>query len=399
MPTPERDTFLGILWIFFKLGCTSFGGPVAHIGFFRTEFVERRQWIGDRDYADLVALAQFLPGPASSQVGMGLGLLRGGVVGMTAAWLGFTLPSAVLMAAFALGFDQAGLLDKASWIIGVKAAVVAIVAQALVGMARSLAPDAPRTTLAVAAMAVALLLPGAWAQVATIALAAVIGFVVPNFPGANAPKADPKLKISVSKPMALLCLTVFFTLLIALPLALKAINNDSLDLFDAFYRAGALVFGGGHVVLPLLQGELVEPGLVAKDTFIAGYAGAQIIPGPMFTIATHLGALAEVGPGGLAGAALATIAIFLPSALLMLGAMPYWTTLSTNQSARGALTAVAAAVVGLLGAAFFDPVMKEGLGDAIGFIFAAAVYVCLSFWKLPVWAVVPAAGLLSAILF
>lgn len=396
MSAQEHDSAPQIFWTFLKLGCTSFGGPLAHIGFFRTEFVERQRWISDRDYADLVALAQFLPGPGSSQIGMGLGLLRGGYSGMLAAWLGFTLPSALLMVAFALGLAEAGLLEGASWIVGIKAAVVAIVAQAVIGMARSLCPDRTRATLAVAAMAVALLLPGALAQVSAIIAAGVIGFFLPRFPGSESTEDSSKLSIAVPRTVSNLCLALFFAFLIGLPLLLQTTQSDVLTVFDAFYRAGALVFGGGHVVLPLLQGELVEPGLVGKDAFIAGYAGAQIVPGPMFTIASHLGALTSIGPGGLTGAALATLAIFLPSALLMLGALPYWADLSSNQSARGVMSAVSAAVVGLLGAAFFDPVMREGVVDAPTYLIAAVVYVCLTLWKLPVWGIVPLAGVISA---
>lgn len=379
--------------IFLKLGLTSFGGPVAHIGIFRTVFVERRGWLSDRDYTDLVALAQFLPGPASSQVGMGLGLMRGGFAGMAAAWLGFTLPSAVLMAAFALGLDGLGLLEGAAWILGVKAAVVAVVVQALLGMMKSLTPDAPRATLALAGLAAALLIPGAWSQVAAIAAAALIGMVWLRDDG-----KDTGLSVPVSKTVAVFSLGVFFFLLVALPLIVLATGSGTLDLIDAFYRAGALVFGGGHVVLPLLQGELVEPGLVAPDAFLAGYAGAQIVPGPMFTIASHLGALSGIGPSGIAGAALATVAIFLPSALLMLGALPFWAGLSRSPKARAALAGAGAAVVGLLGAALYDPVFLQGVTDARSVVLAVAAYLALSVWKAPVWTVIPAAGLIGAVL-
>lgn len=382
--------------IFFKLGCTSFGGPVAHIAIFRTIFVERKAWLSDRDYADLVALSQFLPGPASSQVGMGLGLMRGGVAGMAAAWLGFTLPSAILMAAFALGMNELGLLEGASWVAGVKAAVVAVVAQALFGMARSLAPDAPRATLAFGGLAVALLAPVAWAQILAIALAGLIGLAVPTIAGLRDDTAS-ALKIDVPRWLSVTCLVAFFLLLFGLPVLSATAPEGALGLFDAFYRAGALVFGGGHVVLPLLQGELVEPGLVSRDAFLAGYGGAQVVPGPMFSIASHLGAIADIGPGGIPGAVLATIAIFLPGALLIVGGLPFWAGLTGNPRARGAVTAVSAAVVGLLAAALYDPVFIEGIQDAPALVLAAAALIAMTKWKAPVWIVIPAAGLIGAL--
>lgn len=398
--TPSRSGLMGLFLTFLKLGCTSFGGPVAHIGIFRTEFVERRAWLTDRDYADLVALAQFLPGPASSQVGMGLGLMRGGLAGMLAAWLGFTLPSVILMLAFALGLDRLGLLDGAAWMTGVKAAVAAVVLQALIGMARSLTPDAARVTLAGATMAAVLLLPIGWAQPAAIAAAAMIGLAMPGvFGGSGSPDGGSQgLSVPVSRPTAWISLGLFAALLIGLPLAALALPGGTVALFDAFYRAGALVFGGGHVVLPLLQGELVDPGLLDRDAFLAGYGGAQVVPGPMFTIATHLGALADIGPGNVPGGLIATAAIFLPGALLMLGALPFWAQLSTNRTARAILGAVGAAVVGLLAAALYDPVFQQGIPDATALVLAAAAYIALAHWKAPVWAVIPAAGLIGAVL-
>jgi chromate transporter len=396
---PARSGPVSLFLTFLKLGCTSFGGPVAHIGIFRSEFVERRAWLSDRDYADMVALAQFLPGPASSQVGMGLGLMRGGLPGMAAAWLGFTLPSALLMLAFALGLDRFGLLEGAAWIAGIKAAVAAVVAQALIGMARSLTPDAPRVTLAGATMAAVLLLPIGWAQPAAIAVAALIGLALPGrFGGPDRDgEAAPGLSVPVARPIAWISLGLFFALLIGLPLAAIMLPGGTTALFDAFYRAGALVFGGGHVVLPLLQGELVEPGLLDRDAFLAGYGGAQVVPGLMVTIATHLGTLADVGPAGIVGGLIATVAIFLPGALLMLGALPFWATLSANRTARPVLAAVGAGVVGLLAAALYDPVVRQGIPDAPALILAVTAYIALAHWKAPVWAVIPAAGLIGAV--
>lgn len=393
----DRDSPATIFLIFLRLGLTSFGGPVAHIGFFRIAFVEQRRWLTDKAYAELVALCQFLPGPASSQVGMGLGLMRGGLQGMAAAWLGFTLPSALLLAGFAMGLAGFGLLDDAPWIAGIKAAVVAVVVQALAGMAKSLTPDAPRASIAALALAAALLLPGGWAQIGAIALAAVFGLAVPDRVGGGTGTAA-GLSIQVPRILSSVCLAAFLGLLIALPLLAALDPKGIFAAIDAFYRAGALVFGGGHVVLPLLEGELVDPGLIDRDAFLAGYAGAQVVPGPMFTIAAHLGALADIGPGGALGALIATVAIFLPSALLMLGALPHWTKLSESTRSRGALAAVNAAVVGLLGAALYDPVSTQGIDGAPTLVLAVASYIALTQWKVPVWAVVPAAGGIGALL-
>lgn len=394
----DKESPLRLFLIFLRLGLTSFGGPVAHIGIFRSSFVERHRWLTDRDYADLVALAQFLPGPASSQVGMGLGLMRGGIPGMAAAWLGFTLPSALLMCGMALGLDQMDLLQDSSWITGVKAAVVAVVVQALIGMMKNLSPDAPRASLAALALSAVVLIPGPWTQVAAIAVAALIGALVLKGDGQAT-----DLKVRISLPIAITSLILFFALLLLLPVLAIGSGDGWLALFDAFYRSGALVFGGGHVVLPLLQRELVDPGIVSPDAFLSGYAGAQIVPGPMFSIASHLGALTSVGPNdnepsGIAGAALATIAIFLPSALLMLGALPFWASLSRNGRARAALSGAAAAVVGLLGAALYDPVFVLGVTDARTLVLAVTAYLALAVWKLPVWAVIPAAGVVGAFL-
>lgn len=387
---------LALFSIFLKLGCTSFGGPVVHIAIFRTVFVERKAWLNDRDYTDLVALSQFLPGPASSQVGMCLGLLRGGPIGMLAAWLGFTLPSAVLMTGFAMGMNAFGLLEGASWITGVKAAVVAVVAQALFGMAKNLTPDAPRATLALGGLATALLTPVAWGQLTAITMAGLIGFIYPAIAGPK-DNAESTLKIDLPRWLSVSCLAAFFILLFGLPVLSSTLQDGALGLFDAFYRAGALVFGGGHVVLPLLQGELVEPNLVSRDAFLAGYGGAQVVPGPMFSIASHLGAIANLGPGGIAGAALATAAIFLPGALLILGGLPFWADLTRSRRARGAVTAVGAAVVGLLAAALYDPVFVVGIRNAPSLVLAAAALIAMTKWKAPVWIVIPAAGLVGAV--
>ncbi len=376
---------------FLMLGLTAFGGPVAHLGYFRDAFVARRQWISESAYADLVALCQFLPGPASSQVGMAIGLKRAGVAGMLAAWCGFTLPSAILLTAFAFGANAFTAQAGTGWIAGLKAAAVAVVANAVLGMARSLTPDRERASIAVLAMAVALLIPHAAGQILAIALGGAIG-VVWLQPGAATAGADDSLGSPVARRLALLFLALFFALLLALPLLAALTGNGVLRLIDSFYRAGALVFGGGHVVLPLLQAEVVGNGLVDRESFLAGYGATQAVPGPLFTFAAFLGAVASTPPNGVAGAAIALLAIFAPSVLLILGALPFWERLRSLSPARRALTGVNAAVVGLLAAALYNPVFLAGITSTRTMVLAAVAFVALSAWKVPAWAVVVAAG-------
>src|SRR5262249_45472733 len=343
-------TWPEVLAVFLKLGLTSFGGPVAHLGYFHTEFVERRRWLDEQSYVDLVALCQFLPGPASSQVGIGTGLLRAGIPGALAAWVGFTLPSAVAMVLFAYGL---GTLEDAlgtGWLHGLKIAAVAVVAQAVWGMAQSLCPDRARATLAVMAAVVVLLAPSALGQIGAIAAGGVIGLALLR-DDAGAPGSA--LDVPIGRGFALACLALFFALLAGLPLLAAAVPSQPLALIDSFYRSGSLVFGGGHVVLPLLQAEVVPRGWVTNDAFLAGYGAAQAVPGPLFTFAAYLGAVMRPEPNGWLGATICLVAIFLPSFLLVFGALPFWAALRGAPRAQAALRGINAAVVGLLLAALY----------------------------------------------
>ena len=382
---------------FFILGCTSFGGPVAHIGYFREAFVTRRRWLSDQAFADIVAMCQFLPGPASSQFGMVVGLMRAGYAGMISAWIAFTLPSAVLLFAFAIGLDRFGGPGDAGWLDGLKAAAAAVVAVAMLGMARSLAYGVQRGAIAIAATLGALLLPSAIAQIGVIIAGGLIGLALIRDQAGNGVGADEPLEVHVNPIVSTLSLIVFAVLLFGLPFAVLGGADGLVDLFHRFYKAGALVFGGGHVVLPLLQGEIVDPGLVDRDFFLAGYGAAQAVPGPLFTIATYLGAGASSAPSPIIGALVATAAIFLPGALLVLGVLPIWARLRTNPAARRVLSGVNAAVVGLLAAAFYDPVLLQGVREPVAALIAAAGFLALHVWKMPPWTVVSAAALSGAI--
>ncbi|RZT39434.1 chromate efflux transporter [Cupriavidus agavae] len=376
--------------VFLRLGLTSFGGPVAHLGYFREAFVTRRRWLGEAAYADIVALCQFLPGPASSQVGMVIGLSRAGYGGALAAWLGFTLPSAVALIVFAIGLAEYGSAIPAGVLHGLKLAAVAVVAQAVWGMARSLCPDAPRLTLMVLTAGAVLLVPSPWCQLGAMVLAGALGTRL--FRAAGATAHEP-LAIPAGQRIAVLCLLAFLALLIALPLAARASGSHTVALLDAFFRAGALVFGGGHVVLPLLQAAVVPPGWVDADTFLAGYGAAQAVPGPLFTFAAFLGAAGTQPPHGWAGGLLAVAAIFAPSFLLVFGALPFWERLRRQPAARGALAGVNAAVVGLLLAALYDPVWTSGVRSAADFALAVLAVAALAVWRAPPWLVVAGCAL------
>jgi len=373
---------------FLKLGLTSFGGPIAHLGYFRDEFVTRRKWLDDRAYADLVALCQFLPGPASSQAGFALGMMRAGWAGALAAFTAFTLPSALILFVFALtaaaieGPVGTGALN------GLKIVAVAIVAQAVWGMARSLCPDRERAAIAVGAVAMLAFVPGAPGLVGAILLGALAGLATGR--GTEAQPAGP-VGVPVGRGVAIGALVAFFALLAVLPLL--AGQGPALALVDSFYRAGALVFGGGHVVLPLLQAETVATGRVGADAFLAGYGAAQAVPGPLFTFAAYLGAVIEPGPNGLAGAALALAAVFLPGFLLLVGVLPFWDRFRGSAGAQALMRGANAAVVGILGAALYDPVFTSAVGDARDFTLALACFVLLTAWKVPPWAVVIVAAL------
>jgi len=357
---------------------------VAHLGYFRSEYVLRRRWVDEQTYADLVALCQFLPGPASSQLGIAIGILRAGLLGGFAAWVGFTLPSAVALVLFGLGIRGLDLSD-AGWLHGLKVAAVAVVAQAVWGMGRALCPDRERVTVAILAALVVSAWPTAGGQVLVIALAGVIGLRL--FPGSGAAGA-PVVKVGLGRRLAVAALVVFFALLVALPALRYLAPAQPIAVFDSFYRAGALVFGGGHVVLPLLQAEVVPPGWVSNEQFLAGYGAAQAVPGPLFTFAAYLGAVMEPRPNGWAGAALALAAIFLPAFLLVVGALPFWDALRARAAFQAALRGINAAVVGLLLAALYHPVWTSAIHAPSDFALALAAFGLLVWWRLPPWLVV-----------
>ncbi|MCU7782000.1 chromate efflux transporter [Lelliottia amnigena] len=381
---PDQSPW-ALFLIFLRLGLTSFGGPIAHLGYFHDEFVTRRKWLTERSYADLVALCQFLPGPASSQVGMAIGLFRCGYTGALAAWAGFTLPSAVALILFALGMASDGSVMPLGVLQGLKVVAVAVVAQAVWGMARNLCPDTPRITIMAAVTCFVLLVPSAWGQVGAIVIAAVIGLLL--FKPQKRSIHDP-LPIAIRRRVGLLWLTLFFVLLTGLPLLTAMFPNQTLSLVSVFYRAGSLVFGGGHVVLPLLQAEVVPTGWVSKDTFLAGYGATQAVPGPLFTFAAFLGASLNHGPSGWFGGLVCLLAIFAPSFLLIVGALPFWEHLRRNTRVQAALLGVNAAVVGLLLAALYQPVWTSAIHTPQDFILALLALVALLFWKLPPWLVV-----------
>lgn len=387
-PSHDRSPWQVFL-IFLRLGLTSFGGPVAHLGYFRDEFVCRRGWLSERSYADLVTLCQFLPGPASSQVGIALGLSRAGYRGALAAWLGFTLPSALALMLFALGLASIGEAMPVGILHGLKVVAVAIVAQAVWGMARNLCPDAPRLALMTVAACLVLLVPSAWAQVGAIVAAGFAGLLM--FKPAPTQAHDP-LPINVSQGAGVFWLTLFFVLLLGLPLLAEFWPSQTLNIFDAFYRTGSLVFGGGHVMLPLLQAEVVPTGWVSNETFLAGYGATQAVPGPLFTFAAFLGASLQGPQSGWLGGVLCLIAIFVPSFLLIFGALPFWEQLRRNLRMQAALLGINAAVVGLLLAALYQPVWTSAIVRPVDFALALVALLALMVWKLPPWLVVAGCG-------
>jgi chromate transporter len=386
-PMSGTGSALEVLGVSTRLGLTSFGGPIAHLGYFHEEYVVRRRWIDEAHYADLVALCQFLPGPASSQVGMAIGILRAGLLGGVAAWLGFTLPSAVALVAFAYALRAVGFGD-AGWLHGLKVVAVAVVAQAVWGMARNLAPDRARASLAILATLVVLTSRTPAAQVVVIVVAGLLGW---TFLPATAPTTMTAMTaphIPRRKGLAIGSLALFFILLIGLPIARHVAPSHPLAVFDSFYRTGSLVFGGGHVVLPLLQAEVVTPGWVTNEEFIAGYGAAQAVPGPLFTFAAYLGAVMHQAPNGWRGASWTLVAIFLPSFLLIVGGLPFWELVRGRSSCQAALRGVNAAVVGLLLAALFDPVWTSAITSHADFGLALVAFGMLVFWRVPPWLVV-----------
>lgn len=371
---------LEVLVVATRLGLTSFGGPIAHLGYFHAEYVVRRKWLDEQTYADVVALCQFLPGPASSQVGMAIGILRAGLPGALAAWLGFTLPSALLLVAVAYGVAWAPAGPAESVFHGLKLVAVAVVAQAVWSMAGAMCPDARRATFALAAAIVALLWPGAPGQLLTLAVAGGAGLLVlrPSFV-----PAQPVLPLSYGRGVAVAALVLFGALLAGLPIAAQVTGNPLLAATDAFYRTGSLVFGGGHVVLPLLQAEVVPPGWVTADQFLAGYGAAQAVPGPLFTLAAFLGAVMTPAPDPLTGATLALGAIFLPSLFLVVGTLPFWGAIRSRLAFRAALQGVNAAVVGLLAAALYTPVFTSAVRGPHDLAVVLAASGLLMVWKAP----------------
>lgn len=383
---PARHIFL----IFLRLGLTCFGGPVAHIGFFREEFVKRRAWLGDEAFADIVALCQFMPGPSSSQVGIALGLRQGGMPGAIAAWLGFTLPSAVLLCAFGLAMARYGQGIGHGWLQGLQIVAVAVVAQALWSMTRTLCPDVPRVAIAAVATAAMLAFSTPLAQIAVLLGGAIAGWLLRR--RLPMPRAPAERLQSGTAAHSAVAWVLFVVLLFALPAAAALSQSYALHLFAGFFRVGSLVFGGGHVVLPLLESVVVPSGWVSADAFVAGYGAAQAAPGPLFTFAAFLGSVSSREPAGVAGATIAVVAIFLPSFLLVIGVLPWWERLRTMMGVRSALMGVNAAVVGLLAAAFYSPLWRSAIHSATDVAFAVVALVLLTVGRLPPWLVVLSAA-------
>ncbi len=382
----EQKTSVATVFLtFLRLGLTSFGGPIAHIGYFRDEFVVRRKWLDERAYADLVALCQFLPGPASSQVGIAVGMSRAGLPGAFAAWIAFTAPSAIALILFGFGVLQFGDTVNSGALHGLKVVAVAVVAQAVWGMARSLCPDAQRATLAVLATIAVLAVSSPFVQVGVILVGGLVGWA---FLRADALVDHVDMGVRVKRRIAIAALSLFFIALIGLPLLAAAFPSQTLALVDSFYRSGSLVFGGGHVVLPLLQSEVVPPGWVSNDAFLAGYGAAQAVPGPLFTFAAYLGTVMNSEPNGISGGLICLLAVFASSFLLVIGALPFWDSLRRVSAVQNALLGVNAAVVGLLLAALYDPVWTSAILSPADFALALVAFTLLVFWKTPAWLVV-----------
>lgn len=386
-----QPSLLSLFLVFLRLGCTSFGGPVAHLGYFREEFVRRRRWLTEEAYADLVALCQFLPGPASSQVNYAVGFLRRGWIGGFVAWCGFTLPSAAVLILFAYGLSAFGDPTGAGWVLGLKLAAVAVVAKAVWGMGTQLCDDRTTASLALAAAAGMLLLPGAWTQIGIIVAGALLGWLL--LPAPEAQAAGLAGPTPLSRRAGSFCLLGFAVLLAGSWILTRLADSQALAVFEAFYRSGALVFGGGHVVLPLLEEAVVRPGWIDQSAFLAGYGAAQAVPGPLFTFAAFLGTAMNEAPNGWFGGLFCLVAIYVPSVLLVTGLLPFWERIRANRSARRALRGTNAAVVGLLLAAFYDPVWTSAVISPAAAAFALAGFLLLQFWNLPPWALVILSGI------
>ena len=385
----SRWAALEVLWVALRLGLTSFGGPIAHLGYFREEYVVQRRWLDETSYADVVALCQFLPGPASSQVGIAVGYIRAGMAGGLAAWIGFTLPSALALVLFAYGVEELDVIDT-GWLHGLKLVAVAVVAQAVWGMGRSLALDRDRATIVIVAAVAALAWQSAIMQVLIILVSGFVGWKILKVDAVQSSKDS--LSTFIPKWMGIVALVVFFVILAGLPLARQLESSQALAIFDSFFRSGSLVFGGGHVVLPLLQSEVVGPGWMTNAEFVAGYGATQAVPGPLFTFSAYLGAVISPGPQGIVGGGLALVAIFLPSFLLITGVLPFWDLLRKRDVFRRALNGVNAAVVGLLLAALYNPVWTSAVETPEDFALAISALGLLMFWKTPPWMVVSLAA-------
>ncbi len=372
---------LEILIVSTKLGLTSFGGPIAHLGYFHEEYIRRRKWMDEKSYADLVALCQFLPGPASSQVGIGIGVMRAGILGGIVSFIGFTFPSIIALIIFAFLLHNFSYTDS-GWIHGLKIVAVVVVAHAILGMAKNLTPDVKRKTIALGAIVVTLLWQTVYTQVGVILLAGLIGNILYRHQTIDDVQTGGTFPIS--RRGGFICLTLFFSLLILLPILKEATNLNWVAMFDSFYRSGSLVFGGGHVVLPLLEREFVPTGLLSEEEFLAGYGATQAVPGPLFTFAAYIGTVI----GGWQGGLLATVAIFLPAFLLILGTLPFWDGLRRNTKVKSSLMGVNAAVVGILIAALYQPIWTSSILSPGDFAFAAILFSMLVFWKLPPWVIV-----------
>lgn len=373
-------TWFEIFFVSLKLGLTSFGGPIAHLGYFHEEYIRRRKWLDEKSYAELVALCQFLPGPASSQVGIGIGIMRGGLFGGIISFLGFTMPSVLALIIFALFVGELNVSNM-GWIHGLKIVAVAVVAHAILGMAKNLAPDLTRKAIVIFALAVVLLWQTVYAQIGVILIAAFIGFIL--FKEKSDDRTD-YFQVPISKKLGIFCITLFFGLLILLPILREVIASPFVAMFDRFYRAGSLVFGGGHVVLPLLEREFVPTNFISEGTFLAGYGATQAVPGPLFTFAAYIGTVMDGWFGGI----LATIGIFLPAFLLVLGTLPFWDIVRRNGKMKGAFMGINAAVVGILIAAFYNPIFTSSIIEPIDFVFAVILFSMLSYWKLAPWIIV-----------
>lgn len=383
--TQSTESAWSIFLIFLRLGLTSFGGPVAHLAYFRNELITRRRWLSEHQYADLLALCHFLPGPSSSQVGMGLGISQAGYAGAFAAWFGFTMPSALILIIFAVGLTHYQEIIPTTALHGLAIVAVAVIAQAVWGMGRSLCPDKPRITLMIAVTCFLLLFPSSWAQVLAILAAAVIGLLICQ-PDNN--QQHQPIKITITRRQGVMWISLFFILLIVLPVVAQLVPTQAIQLFDSFYRAGSLVFGGGHVVLPLLQAETVQNGLLTEEVFLAGYGVTQAVPGPLFTFAAFLGAAINNTSGAFITGMLCLVAIFLPSFLLIAGTLPFWEKLRHQSQIRAALMGVNAAVVGLLLAALYSHAWVGAIQAPQDFALILIALVALTVWKLPPWLVV-----------